>query len=352
MGRRPGARHGHGSDLAGHARGPGALRAGKVVGVRLLDQGVDQQGRPDDGFMPGMDIHAALTVVGDGPVGPVGRQLDDAFGLPAGPSRAGMGRGHEVRGGPAGKHVARTRHGAAHVRFSGTGDFRIPLRAPRTGRFAGHFRAVLVRQPGPHGPTAIFNTGFCILISGAICRAAGCAPGAPKRWANPAGAANLTWSATASRESAKAAAGRTCSPAPGVDEAWTTGTQLAEAVLELLKAKRPFTKENLEATYVKRRRASWVEKEAHVAEHARDGFQQRRRTRHVRLGAGGVERTAGFRCAATRCRRGSGFRRSRRITAAASPPTKSRRIRDECYAHGISAACRADGTRGLAGHSL
>ena len=35
---------------------------GKVLGVRLLDQGVDKQGRPGDGFMPGMDIHAALTV--------------------------------------------------------------------------------------------------------------------------------------------------------------------------------------------------------------------------------------------------------------------------------------------------
>jgi electron-transferring-flavoprotein dehydrogenase len=34
--------------------------------------------------MPGMDIHAALTVVGDGPVGAVGRQLDEKFGLPDG----------------------------------------------------------------------------------------------------------------------------------------------------------------------------------------------------------------------------------------------------------------------------
>ncbi|HLP78587.1 MAG TPA: 4Fe-4S dicluster domain-containing protein, partial [Candidatus Paceibacterota bacterium] len=60
----------------------------------------------------------------------------------------------------------------------------------------------------------------------------------------------------------------------GVDEAWATGTQLAEAVLELLKAKKPFTKENLEATYVQRRRASWVDQEARVAEKSRDGFQR------------------------------------------------------------------------------
>ena len=33
----------------------------------------------------------------------------------------------------------------------------------------------------------------------------------------------------------------------GVDEAWTTGTQLGEAVLELLRAGKPFTQENLAA---------------------------------------------------------------------------------------------------------
>ncbi|HXR05333.1 MAG TPA: 4Fe-4S ferredoxin, partial [Verrucomicrobiae bacterium] len=56
----------------------------KVVGVRLLDQGVDKQGRPADGFAPGMEIHAALTVVGDGPVGPIGQELNAHFGLPEG----------------------------------------------------------------------------------------------------------------------------------------------------------------------------------------------------------------------------------------------------------------------------
>ena len=50
--------------------------------------------------------------------------------------------------------------------------------------------------------------------------------------------------------------------------------QLGEAVLELLKAKKPFTRENLEATYVTRRRASWLETELRKAEHARNGFQK------------------------------------------------------------------------------
>ncbi len=51
-----------------------------------------------------------------------------------------------------------------------------------------------------------------------------------------------------------------------MDEAWTTGAQLGEAVLELLRARQPFTRENLERTYVARRRSSWVEREAREAD--------------------------------------------------------------------------------------
>jgi electron-transferring-flavoprotein dehydrogenase len=58
----------------------------------------------------------------------------------------------------------------------------------------------------------------------------------------------------------------------GVDEAWATGTQLAEAVVELLRAGKPFTKENLASTYEARRRASWVERGADEAKNSRNGF--------------------------------------------------------------------------------
>src|ERR1035438_1206369 len=59
----------------------------------------------------------------------------------------------------------------------------------------------------------------------------------------------------------------------GVDEAWATGTQLGEAVIELLRAGKPFTQENLAATYEARRRSSLVERGALEAENARNGFQ-------------------------------------------------------------------------------
>jgi electron-transferring-flavoprotein dehydrogenase len=60
----------------------------------------------------------------------------------------------------------------------------------------------------------------------------------------------------------------------GVDEAWTSGVQLAESVIELLKARKSFTRDHLEETYVKRRRASWLDRESSIAEHSRDGFQK------------------------------------------------------------------------------
>jgi len=58
----------------------------------------------------------------------------------------------------------------------------------------------------------------------------------------------------------------------GVDEAWSTGVQLGEAVLELLRAGLPFSQENLSKTYEKRRRASAVERGARQARNARNGF--------------------------------------------------------------------------------
>jgi electron-transferring-flavoprotein dehydrogenase len=57
-----------------------------------------------------------------------------------------------------------------------------------------------------------------------------------------------------------------------VDEAWTTGVQLADAVVELLRAEKPFTQENLFTTYVARRHASSLEREAEEAKNARNGF--------------------------------------------------------------------------------
>src|SRR5579871_97171 len=47
-----------------------------VVGIRLADQGLDAHGKPNESYMPGIDVRAGLTVVGDGPMGQVGRALN------------------------------------------------------------------------------------------------------------------------------------------------------------------------------------------------------------------------------------------------------------------------------------
>jgi electron-transferring-flavoprotein dehydrogenase len=60
----------------------------------------------------------------------------------------------------------------------------------------------------------------------------------------------------------------------GVDEAWETGVLLGMAVAHLLKNDKPFTRENLDETYVAMRRSSWVETEGRIAEKARHGFQR------------------------------------------------------------------------------
>ena len=116
----------------------------RVVGVRLADQGVSRTGTPEAGFLPGMDIHAALTVVGDGPVGAVGRQLDEVFGLP---------EGHHQREWAVGmKMVVDLPEGCElepgtvfHTfGYPGTRDLRLPVRASGARGDGGDLRSVVV----------------------------------------------------------------------------------------------------------------------------------------------------------------------------------------------------------------
>ena len=100
--------------------------------------------------MPGMDVHAALTVVGDGPVGAVGRQLDAEFGLPEGHHQREWAVGMKMVVDLPDDSAARTRHGPPHLRLSRAGDLRLPLRASGPRRLGRHLRAVVVRQPGAH----------------------------------------------------------------------------------------------------------------------------------------------------------------------------------------------------------
>jgi electron-transferring-flavoprotein dehydrogenase len=53
----------------------------RVVGVRTIDMGVDKNGEPTGAFMPGTDIIAKVTVLGEGSRGSLTKQLEAKLGL-------------------------------------------------------------------------------------------------------------------------------------------------------------------------------------------------------------------------------------------------------------------------------
>ena len=245
----------------------------RVTGVRLSDQGVDKDGNPEASFMPGMDVRAALTIVGDGPVGAVGRQIDEIRGLPD---------GHHQREWAVGMKMVvdlpedtplepgTVFHTFGYPEPEIFGFFYVhPDRVATVGIFVPSWFQSPVR-------TAYRYLQHYMLH--------------PYMWRYLNGAKLRSWGAKSLQESGKrgepflagdgyARIGE-CSGSTnvltgsGVDEAWTTGTQLAQAVVELLRAGKPLDKANLESTYVARRRASWVEEESRIAEKARDGFHR------------------------------------------------------------------------------
>ena len=253
-------------------RGQGCPRS-KVVGVRLLDQGVDKKGAPADGFTPGMDIHAALTVVADGPIGPIGRQLDEIFGLP---------ENHHTRDWAVGmKFVVDLPEDTTLKPGTVLHTFGYP--EPEIFGF-------LYVHPDRVASLGIFVPSWFDSPARTAYRYLQHWMLHPNLWRYLKGGKLRSWGAKTLGESGKhgephltgdgyarigEGSGTTnVLTGSGVDEAWATGTQLAEAVIELLKAKKPFTKQNLDETYVKRRRSSWVEAEGRVAEKSRDGFQK------------------------------------------------------------------------------
>jgi electron-transferring-flavoprotein dehydrogenase len=245
----------------------------KVLGIRLLDQGVDKQGKAGDGFMPGMDVHAGLTVVGDGPVGPIGQQLDAHFGLP---------RNHHNRDWAVGmkfvvdlpEDTTLKRGTVLHtLGFPEPEIFGFlyvhPDRVASLGIFVPSWFDSPVRTAYRYLQHWMLHPYLWRFLKGGKLRSWGAKTlGESGRRGEPHLAGNGYARIGEGSGSTNVLTGS------GVDEAWTTGAQLAESVIELLKAKKPFTKQNLEETYVKRRRESWVESEGHVAEKSRDGFQK------------------------------------------------------------------------------
>jgi len=245
----------------------------KVLGVRLLDQGVDRAGNPEAGFTPGMDIHAALTVVGDGPVGAVSRDIDRRLGMP---------QGNEVREWAVGmKFVIELRPEVDLAPGTVLHTFGFP-EPEMFGFFYVH--------PGGVASVGIFVPSWFDCPTRTAYRYLQHFIQHPYLWRCLEGGKLRSWGAKSLQESGKrgepflagdgyARIGESSGSTngltgSGVDEAWTTGVLLAEGVIELLRAGKPFTRENLAQAYEQRRRNSWLEKESRIAEKSRDGFQR------------------------------------------------------------------------------
>ncbi len=295
-----------------------------VVGVRLADQA----------GQPGMDIRAKLTVVADGAVGPVGRKIDEVFGTPPGFDRSEWAVGskmvielpdtidlepgtvlhtlgfpepeifgffyvHPDRLASAGIFVPSWFDNPVRTSYRYLQHF---IQHPYIERYVkgGRLRswgAKTLMESGKRGEPYLVGHGYARIGEGS-------------------GSTNVLTGS-------------------GVDEAWTTGVQLGDAVTELLRSNTPFTKQNLDQAYVQRRRASWVEREGLEAEHARNGFQRGFVTGLIGMGLAGL--TKG-RVVVHR----NGQHDSEHLTtveeyfARSIPPAEIASIRDESRAAGVS----------------
>ncbi len=243
----------------------------RVVGVRLTDQGVDKHGAPESGFVAGMDVRASLTVVGDGPFGPIGQVIDKHMGMP---------QGHDKR------------EWALGMKFVIELPAETTLEAGTVWHTFGYpepeIFGFLYVHPERLASVGIFVPSWLGDPARTVYRYLQHYIQHPALWRHLKDGTLRSWGAKSLDESGQhgepflvgdgyarigEGSGSTNMLAgSGVDEAWTTGVQLGNAVLELLRAGRAFTQDNLAATYEARRRASWVDSSARNAMNARNGF--------------------------------------------------------------------------------
>jgi electron-transferring-flavoprotein dehydrogenase len=233
------------------------MEGGSVAGVELAD----------------MDVRAALTVVGDGPVGAVGRRLDERFGLPPGhhPREWAVGAKMVI---DLGEHVdlapGTVFHTFGYPEPEIFGFFYVhPERVASVGIFVSSWFRCPVRTSYRYLQHYIQHPYLWRYLEGGTLRSWGAKSLAESGRRGEPYLAGDGWARIG-----EGSGSTNVLTGSGVDEAWTTGMQLAEGVAELMQEGRPFTRQNLEDTYVRRRRASWVEAEGCIAERARDGFNR------------------------------------------------------------------------------
>lgn len=234
------------------------VEGGRVQGVILAQDG--------------SEVRSSLTVVADGPVGPVGRRLDEIFGMP---------EGHERDEWAVGMKMVIDLPDACTLE-EGTVFHTIGYPEPEIfGFFYVH--------PGRVASAGIFVPSWLDSPARTCYRYLQQFLMHPAIWKHIEGGRMRSWGAKSLLESGRrgepwlagegyarigeGSGSTNVLTGSGVDEAWLTGVQLGEAVLELLREQRDFSAENLKAGYIGRRRASWLDKENLAAERARNGFQ-------------------------------------------------------------------------------
>jgi electron-transferring-flavoprotein dehydrogenase len=252
-----------------------------VTGLRLADQGVDKQGAPADGYMPGMDVHARLTVVGDGSVGAVGPAIDQRLGMPEGHARRDWAMGMKfVIELPADDGVTSSPGEQSASLHPGTVWHTFGYPEPEVFGF-------LYVHPDRLVSVGIFVPSWMGDPSRTAYRYLQHFIQHPALWRYLKDGTLRSWGAKSVEESGRrgepflagngyarigeGSGSTNMLTGSGVDEGWTTGVQLAESVIELLRAGKQFTNQNLRDTYVARRRDSWVETASREAEDARNG---------------------------------------------------------------------------------
>ncbi len=245
----------------------------QVMGIRLTDQGVDKHGAPEAGFVAGMDVRANLTVVGDGPFGAVGQAIDQHMGMPP---------GHDKR------------EWALGMKFVIELPEETTLEAGTVWHTFGYpepeIFGFLYVHPERLASVGIFVPSWLGDPARTVYRYLQHYIQHPALWRHLKDGTLRSWGAKSLDESGlhgepflvgdgyarigEGSGSTNMLAGSGVDEAWTTGVQLGEAVLDLIHAGRSFSRENLAATYAARRRVSWVEHNAREAMNARNGFHR------------------------------------------------------------------------------
>lgn len=245
----------------------------QVVGVRLADQGVDRQGQPEGAYMPGMDVRAPLTVIGDGPVGAVGRLLDQKLGLPAGNAQHDWAVGMK-----------------AVIDLPETCKLEPGTVIHTLGFPEPEIFGFMYVYPDRTASLGIFVPSWMDNPVRTSYRYLQHWMQHPYIWRHLEGGTLRSWGAKSLQESgvrgephlvgngfARIGEGSGTTNVltnSGVDEAWRSGVLLAEGVIEMLQNEQEFTQEHLTKAYVKRRRADPLNKELQAAKKARDGFSK------------------------------------------------------------------------------